>query len=91
MKFILEENEYKELQSYKEKFDELEEQKKLQKEKFLEEYFEFQKGPRDKLVKIVVEKCRNHPNYTYYAWTEVTESLLTEAYRKNPKSEILEN
>jgi hypothetical protein len=50
MKFILDEHEYKELQSYKEKYDELVTQESLKKEEFLQEYFNFQKKEGDRLI-----------------------------------------
>ena len=68
MQFILEEQEYKELQSYKFKYDELKEEEQLKKEKFLEEYFNEQKG--DIIIKysasLLSTNNRNKDVWCYY-------------------------
>lgn len=89
MKFILDENEYEELQSYKKKYDELVIQESLKKEEFLQEYFNCQKKEGDRLIKVVFEKSPTQSGYTYYAWMEATEDMINNSYRNNHKSEVL--
>ena len=89
MKFILDENEYEELQSYKKKYDKLIVQESIKKEEYLQEYFNSQKKEGDSLIKVVFEKSPTQPGYTYYVWMEATEDMVNNSYRNNPKSEVL--
>jgi hypothetical protein len=66
MQFILEEHEYKELQSYKLKYDKLKEEEELKKEEFLEEYFDGQDGDLILKYPVTILYPKNKEVWSYY-------------------------
>jgi hypothetical protein len=86
MKFILDEKEYKELQLYKNKYDELLKKHNLTKEEFLEDYFKNSKG--DTVIKIPTPAIGGKETY-YYLRVDSNDPRFDEKIFKNSRAEIV--